>query len=89
VTKYRTIFRPEARDELRKLPKPTAMAILRKLAALEADPLGFGTTALVGSPEIRRLRVGDHRVIYTLDKGRLIVWIVHVRHRSVAYRQEP
>lgn len=85
VGKYRTRFRPEARDELRKLPRATAVKILHKLTELEADPLGFGTTALVGSPELRRLRVGDYRVIYTLDQGELVVWVVHVGHRRDVY----
>jgi mRNA interferase RelE/StbE len=79
---YRTVFRPEARDELRALPRQVAMRILRKLTELEADPLGLSTTALVSRPELRRLRVGDYRVIYTLDKGELIVWVVQVGHRS-------
>ncbi|MFY7064732.1 type II toxin-antitoxin system RelE family toxin [Nocardiopsis changdeensis] len=82
---YRTIFRPEAREELRKLPRTVAMSVFRKLTELEADPLGFGTTALVGSPEVRRLRVGDYRVIYTVEHDRLIVWVVHVGHRSGVY----
>jgi mRNA interferase RelE/StbE len=79
---YRTVFRPEARDELRALPRQVAMRILRKLTELEADPLGLSTTALVSRRELRRLRVGDYRVIYTLDKGELIVWVVQVGHRS-------
>ncbi|MFE6308409.1 type II toxin-antitoxin system RelE/ParE family toxin [Nocardiopsis sp. NPDC057823] len=82
---YRTIFRPEAREELRKLPRTVAMNVFRKLTELETDPLGFGTTALVGSPEVRRLRVGDYRVIYTVEHDRLIVWVVHVGHRSGVY----
>lgn len=82
---YRTVFRPEARAELRKLPRNVAMSVFRKLTELETDPLGFGTTALVGDPEVRRLRVGDYRVIYTVEESRLVVWVVHVGHRSGVY----
>lgn len=82
---YRTVFRPEARAELRKLPRNVAMNVFRKLTELETDPLGFGTTALVGDPEVRRLRVGDYRVIYTVEESRLVVWGVHVGHRSGVY----
>ena len=83
--KHRTVFRPEARAELRKLSRRNAMQILRKLAELETDPLGFGTTALVAAPDLRRLRVGDYRVIYTINHGELIIWVVHVGHRSDIY----
>lgn len=63
-----------------------ALRILAKLAELENDPMGFNTTALVSQPDRRRLRVGDYyRVIYTIDNGELVVWVVHVRHRSTVY----
>ncbi|MBB4931759.1 mRNA interferase RelE/StbE [Lipingzhangella halophila] len=82
---YQTRFHRAARDELRKIPKQTAMTILRKLANLENDPYGYGTTALVSRPERRRLRVGDYRVIYTVDNGQLVVWVIQVGHRSTIY----
>ncbi|SDO08632.1 type II toxin-antitoxin system RelE family toxin [Actinacidiphila guanduensis] len=85
MSKYRTVFRPEAQAELRKVPRETALRILAKLTELESDPLGFSTTALVSQPERRRLRVGDYRVIYTVDNGELIVWVVHIGHRSTVY----
>jgi mRNA interferase RelE/StbE len=82
VSKYRTVFTPEARDELRKIPRENALRILAKLTELESDPLGFKTTAMVSQPERRRLRVGDYRIIYTVEDGQLVIWIVRVGHRS-------
>lgn len=35
--------------------------------------------------ERRRLRIGDYRVVYTIDNGELMVWVVHVGHHSTAY----
>lgn len=83
--RYRTVFTESARAELRKLPRAVAMTILRKLAELENDPFGYSTTALVSAPDIRRLRVGDYRVFYTVDRGELVVRVVQVAPRSVAY----
>jgi mRNA interferase RelE/StbE len=83
--KYNIQFRPEAQDELRAIPKPMAMRILRKLTELEQDPYGYDTTALVGNPTRRRLRVGTYRVIYTIDQGKLIIWVVHVATRATVY----
>lgn len=85
MNEFRTVFHPAARDELRKIPRETALRILAKLAELETDPFGFSTTAMVSQPERRRLRVGDYRVIYTVDGGALVVWVIHVRHRSTVY----
>lgn len=62
-----------------------ALRILVKLTELESNPLGFNTTALVSQPERRRLRVGDYRVVYTIDSGELVVWVIPVGHRSTVY----
>ncbi|WP_017607115.1 type II toxin-antitoxin system RelE family toxin [Nocardiopsis xinjiangensis] len=78
---YRTVFRPEARAEIRRLPRNVVM----KLTESENDPWAFGVTVLVGNPAVRRLRVLDYRVIYTVEQGRMIIWVVHVGHRSDVY----
>lgn len=82
MSEYRAVFRPEAQAELRKIPHDMALRILARLTELERDPLGCSTTALVSQPERRRLRVGDYRVVCTIDNGELVVWVVHVGHRS-------
>ncbi|MEV7427209.1 type II toxin-antitoxin system RelE/ParE family toxin [Streptomyces sp. NPDC091212] len=85
MSEYLTVFRPYARDELRKVPRDVALRILAKLTELESAPLGFSTEALVSQPDRRRLRVGDYRVIYTIDNGELVVRAIHVGHRSTVY----
>lgn len=85
--KYRTQWRPNAVAQLRAIDQKTAMRILHKLAELEHDPRGLNTKELVGSPGLRRLRVGDYRVVYTIDDGELVVLVVAVGHRSTIYRE--
>lgn len=85
--KWSTRFMWSARDDLRRIERATALRILRKLADLENDPYGLGSTELVGEPGYRRLRVGAHRVIYSLEQGRLIIWVIIVGHRSEVYKQ--
>jgi mRNA interferase RelE/StbE len=86
--KWKTVLRPEAQVELRAIGRAAALRILGKLAELESDPMGFSTTALASRPERRRLRVGDYRVIYTLDAASFIVWVVRVAHRADVYRDQ-
>jgi mRNA interferase RelE/StbE len=82
---YRTTFTQSARAEIRKLPRAVAMTILRKLTEMETDPHAYGTSALVSAPDIRRLRVGDYRVFYTVDRGVLTVTMAQVASRATAY----
>jgi mRNA interferase RelE/StbE len=50
--------------------------LLRRSAARELSAL----------PQPMRVRVGDYRVLYQVDDDRVVVLVVRVRHRSIAYR---
>ncbi|MDR1264227.1 MAG: type II toxin-antitoxin system RelE/ParE family toxin [Propionibacteriaceae bacterium] len=88
MSKWRARFKPSARQDLRALPRHTALRLLSRLTDLEADPYSLGTTELMGAAGYRRLRGGSYRVVYTLDHGELIVWVVSVGHRSTTYRDQ-
>jgi mRNA interferase RelE/StbE len=51
-----------------------------------ATPSSFDLKALQGQPGCWRLRVGDYRAVYTLEDGRLIVWVLAVGNRRDIYR---
>lgn len=85
MTKYRTVFDPDARAELRAIEFPMARRILAKLAEMEADPYAFATTGLVARLGVRLLRVGDYRIFYRVYQDDVIVLVIRVPHRSVAY----
>ena len=80
-------YDPRALKELTKLDKPVAQRIVRAVDALSADPRPSGSRPLVGHDDLWRIRVGDHRVIYTIRDAELIVLALRVAHRSSVYRQ--
>ncbi len=60
--------------------------VLNAIGALAADPRTTrNVKALQGQPGYR-LRVGDWRVIYTLQDEVLTVLVIRVAHRRDAYR---
>ncbi|MCE0534996.1 hypothetical protein LWF15_05695 [Kineosporia rhizophila] len=78
---YRVLIAPDARREIRALPRPAALRILRKLLDTETDPRGFrpappgkGPVSLISHPEHYALQVGDHQVLYTIEGLQVIVW---------------
>ena len=85
--KYTTRFTESARADLRAVELSTARRILAKLTELESDPFAFGTTALVDEPTVRRLRIGDWRVFYRVENEELLVLVIRIRHRSIAYER--
>lgn len=74
---------------LRKLDPPVSRRVLTAIQRLADDPRPAGVKALVGAPGLLRLRVGDYRVVYSVEDGRLLIVVVHLAHRREVYRGGP
>jgi mRNA interferase RelE/StbE len=53
---------------------------------LGSSQVPTGARKLAGAEHRYRIRVGDYRVVYTIDDSSQTVTIERVRHRSAAYR---
>jgi mRNA interferase RelE/StbE len=52
---------------------------------LSTDPRPTGTAKLAGSDDFR-IRVGDHRIVYSADDSRRMVIVARIAHRREVYR---
>ncbi|KUO19852.1 type II toxin-antitoxin system RelE family toxin [Streptomyces dysideae] len=91
---YVTRFTPHAQRGMLKIPRPDALRILYRLAELQkaldaGGTASFDIKALQGHSARWRLRVGDYRVVYTMEDDQLIVWVLAVGNRRDIYRQVP
>ena len=82
---YAIEFEPSAGRAIRKLPPNARRLVEGVLAILAEEPRPPAARRLVNSPEWR-VRVGDYRVIYLIDDGRLVVVVVRAGHRREVYR---
>ena len=78
-------FARSAERELLKLDKNLAKRILDKIGLLANDPFGQSSQKLGGGKGYR-IRIGDYRVVYTVDKTAKEITIIKVRHRRDVYR---
>lgn len=79
-----------ARKDLAALDRPVQRRIARAITMLESDPRPQASRALSGADsEIRRLRVGDHRILYEVRDAVLLVLIIKIGHRREVYRHIP
>ena len=87
---YTIEITPAAEKTLLKLAKKDRALMVRidrALHSLSDDPTPSNSKHLIGEVNsLYRLRVGDYRIIYQIDGGKLIVLIVHVGHRKDVYR---
>ncbi|MDE0383544.1 MAG: type II toxin-antitoxin system RelE/ParE family toxin [Defluviicoccus sp.] len=81
-------IKESAAKELRRVAKPDRMRIVAAIDRLAETPhLG---AALKGDLRgLRRLRVGDYRIVYEIRDEELVVLVVRVAHRRDAYRRPP
>ncbi|WP_329014485.1 type II toxin-antitoxin system RelE/ParE family toxin [Micromonospora rifamycinica] len=70
---------------LRKLDRPVQTRLVAAIAALATQPRPAEVKALTGHPGLLRIRVGSHRIVYTVRDQELIVLVVHLGHRSDVY----
>jgi mRNA interferase RelE/StbE len=85
VTPHRIEFRPAALRELRKIDRQVQPRIQGAITLLAQDPRPPASRPLRGRPGYR-LRVGDYRVIYTIDDGVLLIVVITIGHRRDVYQ---
>lgn len=78
---YGLEFRPAALRALRKLDAETAARVRGALTLLAREPRPPGALKLSGR-DAYRVRVGNYRIIYTIDDPQRVVVVVIVGHRS-------
>ena len=87
---HRVELAPAAQRQLRRLPPGDAARLRGRILALAIEPHPPGSVKLVGT-DFWRLRVGDLRIIYLVDRvaGLTIVLKVARRSESTYRRVDP
>lgn len=81
---YKIVLKKSAKKFIDKLP---ANEKRRIVSAIERLPAGEDIKSLKGHPGILRLRVGDYRIIYTVDHGQLVICVIDVGNRGQIYNR--
>ncbi len=87
---YKVLISAHAKKDLAWLPVAVGKAVYRELSTLagETNPKTH-VKKLKGSSDLSfySLRVGDYRVILTIDNAVMIIHVIEAGHRSSIYRQ--
>ena len=81
---YRIIIKNPAKKFIDKLPKNEKVRIVK---AIEKLPEGEDIKKLKGHDNIYRLRVGDYRILYTVDNGEFVVIVINAGNIGQIYNQ--
>ena len=83
---YSVQIEKPAWDELMAIPEQMRDRLFTALEGLEMEPRPARVTKLSGSENLYRIRVGDYRIIYSIQDQVKIVLIEKVGHRREVYR---
>ena len=83
---YRVVLRPAAVRALKRIDHRDRDRIRGAIALLGEDPRPPGARALHGRPGLR-VRIGDYRIVYTVDDDILVVAVITLGDRSNAYER--
>ncbi len=84
---YIVLLERQADKELHGLPPQMLRRIDKRLLALSTEPWPRGAVKLKGKEgEGWRIKTGDYRILYTVDKTQKIIKVYRIKHRREAYR---
>ena len=81
---YQIIIKKVAKKFIDRLPINEKRRIV---SAIERLPNGEDIKKLKGHDGLLRLRVGEYRIIYTVDHGELIVYVIDAGNRGQVYKR--
>jgi mRNA interferase RelE/StbE len=82
---YAVEFLPSAARALAKLDRAVQRRIARRVDRLAVDPRA-DAVKLRGADDVWRARVGDYRILYSIEDTRLLVLVIKLGHRRDVYR---
>lgn len=81
--KYTVEFKPRAVKDIEAFPSKTQSRILSRIEEM-SDNLSGDVKRLTDSTPEYRLRIGEYRVLFEVEKKVIVVY--RIRHRREAYR---
>ena len=83
---YRIDYLEQVRKDLKPISKSDKQKIRSAIESkLSSNPIEFGKPLQYSLKGLRRLRVGDYRVIFQIDQTNKIVLVIKIGHRREIY----
>lgn len=82
---YSLSIKQSAAKALARIPRPDRIRLIEAIDSLSANPAAG--SVLKGEFEgLRRIRVGNYRVIYEVQDDELVILVICIGHRREVYR---
>ena len=85
--KYSIIIKKSAIKEIRKLPRIVVDRLQKAIGSLRETPVPKHTEKIHGYDHYYRIRVGDYRIVYEVQKTVRIISVIKIGHRKDVYKK--
>lgn len=85
MASFKVTFKASVAKDLKRLDRLAAQRVVRAVESLQDNPFPPASKKLIGSEHTFRIRVGDYRVIYIVNKQAREIEVQRVRHRRDVY----
>ena len=82
---YTIKYSKKVGKEISSLPKNSYKKIITTILRLQENPFPVNCKKLKSQMDYYRVRVGDYRIVYTIDNEILTITIIKIGHRSDVY----
>lgn len=86
MKQYRVEITNQAVKSLKRLPKPLAARLLHAAQSLKDNPRPESCKKLRGYDSLYRIRLGDWRIIYSIEDEILLVLVITIKSRAEVYK---
>lgn len=85
---WKIVYKESVAKDLKRISKEIQYIIRRAIEEkLGADPVRFGLPLRRDLKGLMKLRVGDYRIIYSIEKETVTVYVIKIGHRREVYEK--
>ena len=83
---YEVTLKRSAVKDIHALDDPAYSRVRDAVDALQENPRPSGARKLRGQEHAWRIRVGDYRILYTVEEQQHAITVYRIKHRREVYR---
>lgn len=83
---YKVEYAGSVEKDLKRLPHKIKIRALNIVEQIVAKNPSLGRPLVGPYKGLFKYRIGDYRIVYSIEKDRLVVFVLRIRHRKDVYR---
>ena len=85
---WKISYKRSVKKDLKRIPKNIRDSLQKAIETkLMVDPIQFGLPLKKNLKGLMKLRVGNYRIVYSIQKRTIMVFVIKIGHRKEVYKK--